>query len=305
MSVRFTRANSNGASETTGVPDYNAAYTMLTWVRFESLPTNQVVLAAYNSGLANFDVVWLAAGPEWEIRVQDTATGAHSDGGGSIASGTWYFGAMVRASDVDIRLFVGTTIAGIAQVGAPVTYDVDPARSTACNGVGIGRMAGSAHLADAEFRGAKLFIGVALTPTQLQQEAARSDIVNTGLGTARKAWSLLDTGTGYVNRVAPGTDDLTALGSPIPTTDATHDPPELDRATFPVADVSVGGWTTDTGGTTGLYSRIDEGEPAVDTDYIQSTASPDADRVKLAIGMAAALNRSLQWTLAVRHTKTP
>ena len=44
----------------------------------------------------------------------------------------------------------------------------------------------------------------------------------------------------------------------------------------PDADSSIGGWTTDTGATTGLYGRINEATPDTTT-YIQSSAGPTND----------------------------
>lgn len=54
----------------------------------------------------------------------------------------------------------------------------------------------------------------------------------------------------------------------------------------PVADVSAGTWTTDTGATTNLYAAIDEAS-ANDADYVRSSLSPvTADEVKVRLGPA-------------------
>lgn len=51
----------------------------------------------------------------------------------------------------------------------------------------------------------------------------------------------------------------------------------------PTSDVSIGGWTTDTGATTNLFDAINETSPS-DSDYIRSGTSPSADVVELALG---------------------
>lgn len=60
-------------------------------------------------------------------------------------------------------------------------------------------------------------------------------------------------------------------------------PPASVQTAAPIADVSVGSWTTDTGATTGLYAAIDEAT-AVDTDYIQSSLNPSNDEAKVRLG---------------------
>jgi hypothetical protein len=51
----------------------------------------------------------------------------------------------------------------------------------------------------------------------------------------------------------------------------------------PDADNSNSGWTTQSGGTTGLYLTIDEAAPPNDSDYIQSSINPVSDLVSFQI----------------------
>jgi hypothetical protein len=62
--------------------------------------------------------------------------------------------------------------------------------------------------------------------------------------------------------------------------------------TRPIADISRGTWTTNTGATTNLWAAIDEPEPASDADYVQSSNSAnDSYEVRLASVAPALLDR--------------
>lgn len=50
----------------------------------------------------------------------------------------------------------------------------------------------------------------------------------------------------------------------------------------PDSDNSLGGWTDDGGGTTNIYTAIDEATPS-DTDYVQSAQSPSTDTLKVGL----------------------
>jgi hypothetical protein len=64
---------------------------------------------------------------------------------------------------------------------------------------------------------------------------------------------------------------------------ACYQPAVAVQIASPTADVSTGGWTTDTGSTTNLYQAIDE-VLAVDTDYIQSPIAPANNEDKERLG---------------------
>lgn len=58
--------------------------------------------------------------------------------------------------------------------------------------------------------------------------------------------------------------------------------PESAAATIarPSSDISIGNWTTNTGGTTNLYATIDEETPS-ESDFIQSGQTPSADTIEV------------------------
>jgi len=72
---------------------------------------------------------------------------------------------------------------------------------------------------------------------------------------------------------------ITAEGLPPRSTFGTQN--AFESAAFvPTSDISVGAWTTETGGTTNLYASVDEAS-ANDADYIQSEAAPAASAVQI------------------------
>lgn len=60
--------------------------------------------------------------------------------------------------------------------------------------------------------------------------------------------------------------------------------PLTGQIALPVSDVSVGAWTTDTGGTTGLYAAVGESTPN-DGSYVQSPINPSSSQYTLRLGM--------------------
>jgi hypothetical protein len=59
--------------------------------------------------------------------------------------------------------------------------------------------------------------------------------------------------------------------------------PVVTQKYRPSSDVSLGTWTDQAGGTTNVYTRIDEADTPVDTDYAQSAANPSSDLYEYAL----------------------
>lgn len=292
MSVRFTR--SLGQWLTTSVdPLYNAAYTDCGWIRLYRTGLTQTAASRYRDG-NNFDVLWYSSAlANWGIRTASAGTADDlAAGSAGVSINTWYYLAMMRHSATSMELFIGTTASNIASVA---TNAKDVSARAAGTTVQYGNVIAGANILDGDLVGWKRF-PTDLTLTQLKAEALRCSPE-----AGNVPWYPLRFESDYQNYLTPGTNDLTVTGGPLATSD---DPPNVTAEFFvpPTSDVAIGGWTTDSGGTSNLFSTVNEADPAVDSGYSKTVLAPSADTLKFAVNPPSAPGAG-PWMLAVRHKK--
>lgn len=233
MAVRLTSASSQSLSRAT-VPDYNAAYTALIAVRFETLiaGSDPVVLMLQSATLSDYDLLWYyPAGSQlrWNEYLADVPRDIV---GPALTPGVWYYMAMVRYSATSRELFLGTSPLNMVSVGTDTGGNV--AARAAATTVKIGEYSGNFFL-NGRVRYARLFT-TALTLPQIKAASG---------GTLWGAWLLPDA-TNLTDSSGNGRN-LTATGTPTTEADDTVTwPTQQSQVIAPVSDVTVGGWRTET-----------------------------------------------------------
>lgn len=127
------------------------------------------------------------------------------------------------------------------------------------------------------------------------------------VGTEPAAWDLERFDTDHIRRLT-GKYQLRLINA-----DGTA-PDELDnfvvsemvpQVMVPDSDVSAGTWTDEAGGTTNLFSHIDEPDPANDADYIKSVVNPASALVKFGMSNPAGTPSAGNYSINIRHKKAP
>lgn len=73
----------------------------------------------------------------------------------------------------------------------------------------------------------------------------------------------------------------------------------------PSSDITVTGWTTDTGGTTNLWAAIDEATPFSDADYVKSPTPPGTNEYETKLSAVTDPNASTGHVMRWRRRKQP
>jgi len=72
---------------------------------------------------------------------------------------------------------------------------------------------------------------------------------------------------------------------------------------WPNADTSIGSWTDQAGGTTNLYTRLDDWPSADDADYVRSELNPTNSAAKFALRDPGAVDASKAHNIKYRYYK--
>ena len=108
MAVRFDTTAGKRLSRTTGVLDYNAAYTVDLWVYFPALPAGyHSIITIGSNGAVGIDVLQLN-GSQLLLYVQNVASSEIS--GSTLSTATWYHLTVVRESATSVKVYLNETL---------------------------------------------------------------------------------------------------------------------------------------------------------------------------------------------------
>lgn len=124
--VRFD-ASADRLVRTTGVPDYNAAYTICAWILPNTLPSNNVYAHVFginrNAG-SNYDVLYIKGQASTQVvtNAVDNGTYVEQLGATDLSTATWYFVAFIRTTNANSQTYLGNlTSAAATQASANTT----------------------------------------------------------------------------------------------------------------------------------------------------------------------------------------
>jgi hypothetical protein len=166
MSVRFN-ASGEYFARTSGLLDYNAAYTWMTWVYFVSGtggPFINIFGLDDGASFANSDVITVADSGTFPFMLTSNISFSFEEVPGTTVpgNGTWYHLAMVRESVTSLKMYVY----GVLEATATGSISGRAAATEMLVGGGYG---GTSNPADARFTGIKAF-SFAMTQAQIRWE---------------------------------------------------------------------------------------------------------------------------------------
>ena len=258
---------------TSGMLNYNAAYTMMFWVYLVS--DLNAFSTFYQSSVGNYPHAdWIGTDSDGvTLQLYNQAGGgAITDNGSVLSTGTWYHIALVRNGTATMDAYLNGVLDASVSLDVSSRNAITEMRFGSINGADRGDMriayvkAWSTNLTASEVQ-AEMH---AIHPQQFTNLygwwpcwTGSSERYKDYSGNGRN-WT--EAGTLTEENPPP-----VSYGAPHSYSDSTL-APQLGTA---ISDVSDGSWT-DQGGGTSLYSAIDE-TPYSDSDYIRSSESPSAD----------------------------
>jgi hypothetical protein len=206
--LRFTSASSQCANRTASVPDYNAAYTWLAWVRLTTAgDSNHFAVSADGN---NYDQFYrTSAGGILQLQVNVGGAATTISGSTVLNADTWYLIAVRRNSAASAELFIGTTSANLAAEGGTNTRDTTS--RTAAGRLDLASFRGSGPFLNGMLTAAKLWTR-ALTLAEMKTEGDYFEPVDAT--NVWGAWRLDDLTTGIQDNTG-NSRDLTVTNGPL------------------------------------------------------------------------------------------
>jgi hypothetical protein len=185
MAVIFNGSTANYLGRTTGVLNHNAPYTWAVWFRVDALTDANIMMFGRTDDTAHEGISVDTSG-----NLAIYINGGASVAAGTVSTGVWYHGAMVRESNTSLKFYLDGVLQGTQ------TFDITGRAAAQTMALGTYLGSGSYDALTGRVESCKLWT-TALTATQISDEAK---FYNPANGASVWAWHPLTVHTDVTDK---------------------------------------------------------------------------------------------------------